>query len=231
MMNKIFKHVDGIRTPPKLEAIETENGRRYILPNGDIVPSVTTILGHFKKKALHEWRRKVGEEEANRISRVASNRGTKFHKLAEDYFDGKQLSEIVRPLMPDMKQSFLSCLDEFNKIDNIHYSEATLYSEILGIAGRTDLVAEYMNKLSIIDFKTSRKEKTEEQIIDYFLQGTAYGLMYEELTGTPIEQVVIIMSSDGLSRPQVFVKNIVDYIDDLVNIVQEYKKLDNPKAA
>lgn len=230
-MNKKFKYVDGIQLPPKLQSIESENGRRYILPSGDIVPSITTVLGHFKKKALFEWRKKVGEEEANRVSRVASNRGTKFHKLAEDYFDGKELKTITESLMPDMKQSFLSCLEEFNKIDNIHCSESTLYSQILGIAGRTDLIAEYDGTLSIIDFKTSNREKKESQILDYFLQGTAYGLMYEELTGTPIDQVVIIMSSDGLSKPQVFVKNITNYIDDLVNIVQEYKKLDNPKAA
>ena len=219
-----FTHKTGL---PQLQSLSTKemNGKRYyLLPNGTYVPSVTTVLGHFKKKQIQEWRDRVGHEEANRISNTASTRGTKFHKLMEKYLDNEQVSNILTEnVMPTLKESFFLMKKEIDKsINNIYYIEAPLYSNSMRMAGRTDIIAEYNGVLSVIDFKTSNREKKEEYIQDYFLQSTAYALMFEERIGQPIEQIVIMMASDGLPEPQIFVKNTIDYYEQLLEKIVQY---------
>jgi genome maintenance exonuclease 1 len=221
---KIFKYLPNM---PKLEPLATEeiDGKRfYVSPNGKKLPSVTTVLGHSKKQMIFEWRKRVGEEEANKISTRASIRGTKFHNMLEKYLCNEEPKLIFEDVMPDMKQAFNDIRPTIDLIDNIHYIESPLYSEVLGLAGRTDVIAEFAGVPSIIDFKTSTKEKKEEWIQNYFEQGTAYSLMYEELTGKQINQIVIIISVDGSNEPQIFVKNRMDYIDSLLEKIENYKK-------
>lgn len=223
---KTFQHRTDL---PKLQSLTTKemNGKRYyLLPNGTYVPSVTTVLGHFKKKQIQEWRNRVGHEEANRISNIASTRGTKFHKLMEKYLDNEPVSNILTEnVMPTLKESFHLMKKEVDKsIDNIYYIEAPLYSTSMRMAGRTDIIAEYNGVLSVIDFKTSSREKKEEYIQDYFLQSTAYALMFEERIGQPIEQIVIMMASDGLPESQIFVKNTIDYYEQLLEKIVQYFK-------
>ena len=210
---------------PKLEplpTVEIDGKRHYVTPNGMKLPSVTTVLGHFKKDKIIEWRNRVGAEQANRISTRASVRGTKFHSLMERYLGNE--SNIFEGVMPDMKQAFNDIRSTIDRIDNIHYIESPLYSEIIGLAGRTDVIAEFDGVPSIIDFKTSLREKREEWIENYFEQGTAYSLMYEELTGNKVEQVVVIISVDGMDRPQIFVKDRIDYVDSLMTKVRAYQE-------
>jgi genome maintenance exonuclease 1 len=210
---------------PKLEPLpvqEIDGKRFYVSPNGIKLPSVTTVLGHFKKAQIIEWRNRVGAKEANAISGRASVRGTKFHSLLERYLSNEM--NIFEGVMPDMKQAFNDIRSTIDNIDNIHYIESPLYSEILGLAGRTDVIAEFGGVPSIIDFKTSLKPKREEWIDNYFEQGTAYSLMYEEMTGIQIHQVVVIISVDNEDKPQVFVKNRIDYIDSLMAKIEAYKK-------
>jgi genome maintenance exonuclease 1 len=212
---------------PKLEPLPTEevNGQRfYVTPTGKKLPSVTTVLGHSKKQLIFEWRNRVGNEEANKISTRASIRGTKFHNMLEKYLCNEDPKMIFEDVMPDMKQAFNDARSTIDLIDNIHYIESPLYSELLGLAGRTDVIAEFDGVPSIIDFKTSTKEKREDWIQNYFEQGTAYSLMYEEMTGRTVEQIVIIISVDGLDKPQVFVKNRIDYVDSLIEKIENYKK-------
>jgi len=224
---KTFRYLSNM---PKLEPLPTEeiDGQRfYVTPNGKKLPSVTTVLGHSKKQMIFEWRKRVGNEEANKISTRASIRGTKFHNMLEKYLCNEEPRLIFEDVMPDMKQAFNDVKSTIDKIDNIHYIESPLYSEVLGLAGRTDVIAEFAGVPSIIDFKTSTKEKKEDWILNYFEQGTAYSLMYEEMTGRTIEQIVIIISVDGLAEPQVFVKNRIDYIDSLLGKIEDYKKENN----
>ena len=124
--------------------------------------------------------------------------------------------------MPNMRQAFYDALPVVNRIDNIHHIECGLFSEKIRLAGRTDVIGEFDGQLSIIDFKTSAREKKEEYIEDYFVQATAYSVMYEELTNIPVKQIVIIMSTDGLSQPQLFVKESKNYIDILCQKVYDY---------
>ena len=222
----MFNYVDGL---PKLKSLETkeENGRRfYLLPSGRYVPSVTTMLGYFKAQRIQEWRDRVGHAEADKIRNRASTRGTKFHNLLEKYLSNEPVNIITESLMPDMKQAFNDIKSTIDRIDNIHYLETPLYSEKMRLAGRTDVIGEFDGVLSVIDFKTSSKPKTESMIEDYFLQGTCYALMYEERVGIPIDQIVVIMSTDGMEKPQLFVKDKEQYVDKLCIKILKYH-LDN----
>jgi genome maintenance exonuclease 1 len=210
--------------PPKsLQDLKSEtfpDGKRYYtLPDGTRLPSVTTVLGAQKKQAIMEWRKRVGEEEANRVSKKATSRGTNVHTLCERYLNNESLGDI----MPDAKEMFFSIKPFLNKINNIHYQEQALWSTQLGMAGRVDCIGEYDGVLSSIDFKTSKKIKSHEDIADYFWQTTAYALMYEELVGTPIHQLVIIMAVEH-HQPLVFVQKTEDHIQGLVEAIDYYKK-------
>jgi genome maintenance exonuclease 1 len=219
---KKFNYVEGMPELKQLEVDESTGERFYISPNGVKLPSVTTVLGHFKKKSLIEWRNRIGNEQADAVMNRASTRGTKFHNMMEGYFRNEE--NFLDGVMPDMKQSFRDMQETLDLIDNIRYIESPLYSEKLGVAGRTDVIAEFGKTLSIIDFKTSTKQKKEQWIENYFEQGTAYALMYEELVGDPIDQVVILIATDDSDRPQVFIRDKNQYIENLLEKIHLYKQ-------
>ena len=221
-----FKHI-GCDIDYDLET-ETINGKRfYKTPEGLLYPSVTTITSQHGKDKIIEWRKRVGEEEANRISTKASNRGTKVHKICENYLNNEEDYARTNPAhihktMPDtiaMFKSLQPLLDEH--VNNIHALEIPLYSHHLKVAGRVDCIAEYDGKLSIIDFKTSNKLKDESWIKGYFMQCSAYAVMYEERTGIPVSQIVIMIAVDS-EHPQVFIKKRNDYIKDFISYREAY---------
>ena len=223
-MNNIFYH----GSPKKLETITSvtngDTGKRvYHVPGDVFLPSITTVLSIMNRQAISEWRNRVGEEEANRVSRTASGRGTAVHSLCESYLKNEPLCPDTRP---DAVFMFKCIKPLLNNINKIQYQEQGLYSTKLGVAGSVDCIAEYEGVLSVIDFKTASKPKKEEYIENYFLQTTAYALMYEELIGTPINQIVILIAVDG-QAPQVFKKNPSDYIDRLVEVIDQYKRENN----
>lgn len=205
---------------PDMESKTFEDGKRYyVTPEGKKYPSVTTVVGATKKKAIMEWRQRVGEQEANRVSRVASGRGNNFHLLCEKYIQ----NDMPTNAMADAMELFYQVKPLINKhINNIWYQEQALYSDQLELAGRVDLIAEWDGVLSIIDFKTSKRNKTKQQIEDYFWQETAYALMLEERIGTPVNQLVTLMASDE-GKPLVFIEKTEDHISGLVKAIQFYK--------
>lgn len=208
--------------PPKpLEELKSESidsKRFYTLPDGSKLPSVTTVLGAQKKDAIMAWRKRVGEEVANKISRKATSRGTNVHTLCERYLNNEKLGTI----MPDALEMFHTLKPLLNKIDNIHYQECALWSKQLGMAGRVDCIGEYEGVLSVIDFKTSKRIKSIVEIEDYFWQTSAYALMYEEMVGIPIDELVIIMAVED-SPPLVFKQKTADHIHGLVKAIQFYQ--------
>ena len=214
-----FKHLN-LHNFPDLKAKTTEQGRRYFV-EGNAYPSVTTVIGEMKKKSIMEWRRKVGEEEANAISKRATTRGNKCHKLAEDYLSNKPLDRYKDDVLS--LGMFHQIRPYIDKINNIHALEESLYSHTLKLAGRVDCIAEYDNELAIIDFKTSSKFKREEWIQDYFSQETAYAIMFQELTGLKVKQLVTIIAVET-GTPQVFVKkDILTYVPKLKEYIDYYK--------
>jgi genome maintenance exonuclease 1 len=219
---KKFNYVDGLPELKQLDTDESTGERFYITPNGVKLPSVTTVLSHFKKKSLIEWRNRIGNTEADIIMNRAATRGTKFHNMMEAYLRNED--GFLEGVMPDMKQSFRDMQETLDLVDNIRYIESPLYSEKLGVAGRTDCIAEFAGVPSIIDFKTSTKEKKAEWIESYFEQGTAYALMYEELVKEPINQIVILISVDFMERPQVFIRDKNQYVQSLLEKIHLYKQ-------
>ena len=216
-----FKHLN-IHNFPNLKAKTTEKGRRYFV-EGNAYPSVTTVIGEMKKKSIIEWRRKVGEEEANAISKRATTRGNKCHKLAEDYLSNKPLDRYRDDVLS--LGLFHQIRPYIDKINNIHALEESLYSHTLKLAGRVDCIAEYDNELAIIDFKTSTKFKREEWIQDYFSQETAYAIMFQELTGLKVKQLVTIIAVET-GTPQVFIKkDILTYVPKLKEYIDYYKSI------
>lgn len=207
----------------ELEQVNTESGRYYKTPSGSLYPSITTVVGIMNMQAIMDWRKRVGEEEANRISQKATRRGTKVHQLCEDYIAGNHIDG-SRYSITDL-ESFISLrkvIDEY--IDNVHCQEKRLYSDYLEVAGTVDCVAEYAGRLSIIDFKTARKAKNREYIQNYFCQATAYAIMYEERTGIPVPNIVIIISVDD-DVPQVFTDKRDNYVGQLLDVRKKYKEL------
>ena len=216
-----FKHLN-IHNFPNLKAKTTEKGRRYFV-EGNAYPSVTTVIGEKKKKSILEWRRKVGEDEANAISKRATTRGNKCHKLAEDYLSNKPLDRYRDDVLS--LGMFHQIRPYIDKINNIHALEESLYSHTLKLAGRVDCIAEYDNELAIIDFKTSTKFKREEWIQDYFSQETAYAIMFQELTGLKVKQLVTIIAVET-GTPQVFVKkDILTYVPKLKDYIDYYRSI------
>jgi len=217
-----FNHVKLPALDFELESITSESGRIYLTPSGFSYPSVTTVLGSFSKQGIQEWRERVGEEEANKISGRASRRGEALHLACEKYLLNEMTDMKLRSMMPNIKELFLQLKPELDKnIGNIYSIEQPLYSDNLKIAGRVDCIAEWDGKLSVIDFKTSTKEKLEGYILNYFLQCTAYAEMYEELTSEPIEQLVVAIAvEDGSS--QIFVRQKKPYLPPLRQHIDTY---------
>lgn len=219
----MFDHVEHGVELPTLTRKTTEEGRRYFTPDGSAYPSITTVLSILSKQAIIEWRKRVGEEEANRISRQASGRGTAVHKICEDYIDNKEdWKGKHQPSNLFMFNTLKPVLDK--KINNIWFQEVYLYSDKLKTAGQVDCIAEFEGELSVIDFKTSRRVKSEDNIQNYFMQISFYAAAFYEMTGIPIKQGVILIAVDD-SEPQVFKFNTYDYLEHLVQVRKKYRAL------
>ena len=203
---------------PSIKRIDSPNGRVYQTPTGMKYPSVTSVLGMMDKSSFFEWRKRVGEEEANRVSQRAARRGPCIHTLCEEYLYGKN----PEPSMFDA-QVFNSLKPFLDKIDNIHALETKLYSDHLEVAGTVDCIAEYEGKLSIIDFKTSKRLKSKEDIPGYFIQCSAYAVAFEERTGIPVSRLVIIMGVDD-EEPLTFIEKRDNWIQQFVELREQFKK-------
>jgi genome maintenance exonuclease 1 len=215
---KTFIHHDL----PKLERDTAPDGTRvYKTPSGRAYPSVTTVTGLHSAKGIAEWRKRVGEVEANKISGRASARGTRIHSLCESYLRGE-------PTYPDIfdAEMFGSITDWLSDINNIHALEDPLYSDFLQVAGTVDCIAEFQGKLSVIDFKTSSKPKDRDDIHSYFMQTAAYAVAFEERTGIPIGRLVIIMAVDN-DDPRLFIEKRDNWIGGFRKLRLDYKNLKN----
>ena len=213
----MFNHVNTIDIP-ELQTLNENNSRFYITPTGEKYPSVTTLLGWSTRKSIYQWRQRVGEQKANRISGQSSARGTRYHNIVEKYLRNEDVS-FSSPLDKDL---FNSTKNLLGRINNISLLEKTLYSDHLKSAGRVDCIGEFDNKLSVIDFKTSSKPKTENYITNYFMQGSAYAVMFEERAGIPISNIVIIMAVEG-NEAQLFQTKRDNYIEQFKELRKRYE--------
>ena len=214
----MFEHVPVELT--EMNAVTTEKGRLYHTPEGINLPSITTVLSILSRESIAKWRARVGHEEANRISHRASTRGTAVHAIIEKYINNEE--NFKDGYTPDIISSFLDLkpiMDD--RIGRIYAQEAPLYSNHLGVAGRVDCIADFDGKLSVIDFKTSLKPKRYDYVTNYFMQETAYAIMWEERTGRPITQLVTIISVDN-NDPQVFIEHRDNWVRPLRETIAQY---------
>lgn len=222
----MFNHV-GVELQP-ITATNKDGVRLYETPEGNKYPSITTVLSVRNKKGLMEWRKRVGNDVANHVARTAAARGTKVHHMCEDYLNNmptnfpKEWAKHKKNFLPYCLFGQLADKALCN-IDNIYAQEAGLYSDKYKVAGRVDCIAEYNGVPSIIDFKTSTKERNDEWNENYYIQGSAYAEMFGERTGIEISQVVIlVVTEDG--TVQEFVKEKHSYLDSLVETVTEWRE-------
>ena len=228
----MFKHVPVELT--EMTAVTTDTGRQYETPEGITLPSITTVLSILSRDSIAKWRARVGEKEANRVSYRASTRGTAVHEICEQYVNNDPDYDKYMAINPDNGEMKLTTrtpdlIDSFLKIKPIlderltvvHAQEAPLYSTHLGVAGRVDCVGVFDGKLSIIDYKTSMKPKRLDWIKNYFMQESAYSIMWEERTGMPITQLVTIISVDN-HEPQVFIEHRDNWDKELVQVIEKY---------
>jgi len=174
--------IDGVR----YYEVPSDNGLSKLV-------SITSVISHVNRGIFIEWRKKVGTEEADRITKAATSRGTDMHTLTEHYLKNEPLPK-VQPLSEIL---FKLAKPKLNLINNIHALETSLYSQKLGVAGTVDCIAEYDGELAIIDFKTSKKPKPKDWIEHYFVQCAAYACMLYEMTGIIVKKFVIIMSCEN----------------------------------
>ena len=203
----------------KLVQVNAKGGRYYETPSGAKYPSVTSVTRLHNLESIQAWKDKVGEEEAGKISRRALARGNKIHSLAEKYLlnEGDMSDDFS-------KADFGQMLPYLDKINNIHCLETQLYSDHLQTAGTVDCIGEYEGKLTVIDFKTSAKLKKREWVKDYFMQCSAYAVMYEERTGTPIERLLLIINVED-EGVQLIDGKRDDYIQDFLDLRETFRKL------
>ena len=215
----LFNHVHLDREVPKLQQLNESGTRYYVTPEGNKYPSITTVLAAYNIGYIMEWRKRVGEEEANKISQKASGRGTRIHTLCEQYIDNKA-PVFKSPLDQELFNKFKPTL---HRINNVYAQELRMYSDHLRIAGTVDCVAEFDGVLSVIDFKTSKRLKNKSDIENYFMQCSAYAIMFEEQFKIPVAQTVVAIAVDE-EEPQVFVERRNTHVKRLIYFRDLYEK-------
>lgn len=203
---------------PELKQINSDSGRMYETMEGERFPSITTVLNLYNQNFITEWKSKVGEEYANKVASQAARRGTIIHESVEHYLSNRSV-----PFVSFRQQElFKSIQPLLNDINNVHCLEKRLFSRHLKIAGTVDCIAEHEGRLSVIDFKTSSRTKEKNKIENYFMQCTAYAIMYEELTGIPIQKIVIIIAVED-DFPQIFIEKRDNFVKSLLHYRELYR--------
>ena len=216
----MFNHVN--LNLPKLSRKTVDGVRYYQVEDGsemlDLV-SITSVTSHRNRAKFAKWRKKVGDKEADRITKAATSRGTDMHTLTEYYLKNEDAPTDVLPIS---KMLFNIAKPFLDSITNIHALESSMYSKELGIAGTVDCIAEYDGELAIIDFKTSKSPKPRKWIDHYFVQCCAYACMLYELTGLTVKKFVIIMACEDGECEVYIERDKTKYIKELVQYIQEF---------
>ena len=214
----MFNHVPAVLPPLERETVD--GVRYYKVPDEDEfvkLVSITSVTSFWNREKFAKWRKKIGEEKANEITRKATSRGTDTHTLIEHYLLNEETLPEVQPISDFLYKIAKPTL---NNIDNIHALEGSLYSKQLGVAGTVDCIAEYDGELAVIDFKTAAAPKPRDWIDGYFVQAAAYACMYYELTGISVKKLVIIMTCENGDCVVYEERDKAKYIKLLVNYIE-----------
>ena len=221
---KIFDHV-GELTPVEMDTVTIDGKRYYVTPTGGRYPSITTVISNnsAKQAGLAKWRARVGKEKAQAISNRAAGRGTRYHKLVEDYFNNELDTEKYKD-MPLPWTMFYSSREILDRINRVYLQEAALYSDVLQIAGRVDCIAEYEGELAIIDFKTAAEPKKEQHLYDYYVQECGYACMLQEVYGLTVKKLVTIVACENGDTQVKVVPPKKEYLLSLQAYIKEYQE-------
>jgi len=220
----MFIHREDFKDAFKpIEQLHEDNIRYYKVEGSTCYPSITSVISFINREKFADWRARVGNEAANKKTKKATTRGTKFHLVNEYYIANKDYKELDEWDVPLIQLMFNSNKKELDKhINNIYYQEQRMYSDKLCLAGTVDMICEYDGELAIVDFKTSEQEKPEEWLEDYFVQLSAYWAMFSEKTGVaPKKLVVWLVAEDGTVQI-VERTNIMHYLTTLQDYVSKF---------
>lgn len=218
----MFTHVVPAIVSSEVQTETIKNGRWYVTPNGKY-PSVTTVLGKKPKPAIENWKNMLGPVKAKKETDRCADRGTAVHTMCEHYLNNVAQETLTKGQTRDNIRLFNQIKLGLNKrVNNIYVQEIALWSDTLKLAGRTDVIAEYDGVLSVVDFKTSNNLKEEHMVEDYFLQSTAYAIMFNEMFGIHIEDIVIVITTEKGLMPQIYKRKIFDYIDPLLQRIDDF---------
>jgi len=211
------------------------NNKRHYAVGNEKLPSVTTILGATtsseKQESLQKWIAKVGQKEAERVKNEAGARGTKMHSILEGYILGENVLDLTETGGEAHRMANTIIDQGLKDLDEIWGSEVTLAYPGL-YAGATDLCGVYLGRESIIDFKQSNKPKKVEWIEDYKLQGAAYATAHDDMFGTQIEQIVILMCTPDCFFQKFIIngKEFREYKWKWLERVSRYYELQNKES-
>ena len=201
-----------------------EDNIRYYKINGDTrYPSITSVISFISRKKFADWRARVGEKEANRKTKHATTRGTRLHSVLEVYLqngDYKSMEEYKHPLIQYMFNFAKPFIDK--RIGKIYQQETAMFSTHLCLAGTVDLICEVDGELSIVDFKTSEKEKPEEWLENYFVQLSAYWAMFAERTNVAPKKLVVFLVGENGDVQIVERRNPIHYLETLRDYVTQF---------
>jgi len=203
-----------------LDRTDAPDGRRYVTLEGKSYPSVTTVLSLVNRDSIAAWRKRVGEEKANQIGTQAANRGTAVHNIIEKYINNEDTSDF----MPHVKQSLQNLKPLIDKhVTKVFATECSLYSDHLQLAGTCDAIVEWDGVPTIVDWKTSRRPKKKANIQNYFMQLSAYAVMWEERTGMACSNTRIVMDVDNF-HPVMYKEKRDDWVDKMIYWRDQYNK-------
>lgn len=206
----------------QIEQINTPSGRLYKTPDGKCYPSATTVVGILNKKKIEEWRQKVGEEEANKVSKWASEHGTRFHELMENTLqNGTQHIDLFNEfcvVYPKLLREI------YPHISNVVAIEERMYSDTLEVAGTADLIAEWNGELAILDWKTSRHKKAPSDCLSYWLQLASYAVMLKERKGLEVKKLVLLFNENDEDCYYYEQSNIQLWIERFKKIREIYRQ-------
>lgn len=201
--------------------IDSPSGRKYQTPEGNSYPSVTSIISIMSEEFIRAWKESVGEATANEISRKAATRGTLIHENCENYLQGKPLT--FGMFEQEERKMFENLMPVMESIEEVHAMESVLYSDTLKFAGTVDLIAKINGELCILDWKTSGRYKSSEDIPNYFTQAAAYAYAFWEMTGITVPNIVIAMTTEEFGL-LLFKEPVKKWIPEFVEIRKEYAR-------
>lgn len=207
---------------PALDEVYIDGKRHYKTPEGNIYPSMTTVLSRYKEPSLKKWRDSVGAEKADQIRDRAATFGSVVHNMCEAYMRGEDMPKHNHFHMSRFKM-LQRVID--TRIDAVYGLECALYSNRLKVAGRTDVIGLWDNVPSVIDWKNSTKPKKAAWIDNYFMQGAGYSCMWAERTKdreTTPRQIVVVVSVEHEIEPQIFIEPVAKWIGPLENVISQF---------